>query len=243
MQIIMNKKIETQIIKFIQGKIKEANAKGIVVGLSGGIDSAVASVLALKAVGKENILGVIMPCESNPQDEKDAIIHAKEFEIKTKIINLEENYFSLKNAINIEGNQLSKANLKPRLRMCALYYISNSLNYLVLGTCNKSEIMVGYETKFGDGGSDLSPIGDLYKFQVKRLAEYLGINQNIITKPPSAGLWNNQTDEEELGMSYQTLDNILTCSRIEKYKNIVKVYKLIANSAHKRRVPDICIIK
>jgi NAD+ synthase len=244
------KNIEEQIIKFIQRKVKESNTEGIVVGLSGGIDSTVASVLAVKAVGEENVIGVIMPCQSNPQDEQDALLHAKQFNIPTKIVDLETTYFTLKNAINFPGNKMSDANLKPRLRMCTLYNVANAQNYLVLGTCNKSEIKTGYETKFGDGGSDLSPLGDLYKWQVRVLAKHLNIDKKIITKAPSAGLWENQTDEKELGLSYDELDEILVDLELNIMSNTSftspeayqKVKQLIENSKHKREMPEICKI-
>lgn len=245
------KNIEIQIVVFIQEKVQEARAKGIVVGLSGGIDSAVASVLAVKAVGAENVLGVIMPCESNPQDALDARVHAEQFKIPRKIVDLETTYFTLKNTIDFPGTKMSDANLKPRLRMCTLYNIANAKNYLVLGTCNKSEIMVGYETKYGDGGSDLSPLGDLYKWQVRELAKYQNIDEEIINKAPSAGLWNNQTDETELGITYEKLDKILHYVRTIESKDenfpldadYSKVVHLIKSSEHKRKMPDICIIK
>lgn len=200
--------------KFVEGisnwlkiKAKEAGAQGLLVGLSGGIDSAVTAFLIKKAAG-ENHLALIMPCESREEDIKDAYLLASTLGLKTQEINLNPIFYELKKQLP-EGNQIAYANLKPRLRMLTLYFFANNLNYLVVGTGNKSELQVGYFTKYGDGGVDLLPLGNLYKTEVRALAKHLGIPEKIISKPPSAGLWEGQTDEGELGISYAKLDAIL----------------------------------
>jgi NAD+ synthase len=147
-----------------------------------------------------------------------------------------------------KARKLVQANLKPRLRMITLYYFANKLNYLVCGTGNKTELSVGYFTKYGDGGVDLLPIGDLLKRQVRQLARELKVPEYIITKAPTAGLWPGQTDEGEMGITYPELDDIL--ERIEKKrrqviakKKLEKVKKMIKCSEHKRVGPNICQMK
>lgn len=239
------KKIEQKIVNWIRKKVKESNTKGLVVGVSGGIDSAVVSVLAAKAVGKDNVMCVIIPCESQKQDLVDAMRLVTKFKLVNSVIDLTYIYKLLNEMIFFQPTKMDNGNLKARLRMTILYYIANNYNYLVCGTGNKSEIAIGYFTKYGDGASDIEPIGDLYKTDVRKLAEYLGIPQRIIDKAPSAGLWCGQTDENEIGMSYEQLDSILTPYNLYGFgksnnKKINKVLKLIKNSEHKRSLPPIC---
>jgi NAD+ synthase len=263
----MIKKIETKIIKWIQTKVKEAKAEGVVIGLSGGIDSAVVAALCKKAF-PNNTLGVIMPCDSDPWDKIDAQNFAMEFQIPVKDVWLEWTYESLLGDLKADKdtNKMAKANLKPRLRMAALYYYANLYNYLVVGTGNKSEISIGYSTKYGDAGVDILPIGDLLKTEVRILAQELKIPQKIIDKVPTAGLWEGQTDEGEMGLTYEELDGAL--SAIENKSNpsynqkgvvidsglvnyilhgtdydeeiLAKVNSMIAKSEHKRKLPPIC---
>jgi len=235
--------MKNKIISWIRKQLKQAGAKGIVLGLSGGVDSSVVAALAKEAVGKARVLALILPCHSQMQDLRDAKLVAKKLRIKTKSVDLSKIYDSLIGILPKAGN-LAKANLKPRLRMSVLYYFANKLNYLVCGTGNKSELMVGYFTKHGDGATDILPIGDLLKKQVRALAKELGIPRRIITKPPTAGLWPGQTDEGEMGITYPELDDIL--GRIEnKKKQIVspdkvnKVKEMIKRSEHKRQGPKI----
>lgn len=239
--------MKRRIINWIRKQVRDAKAKGIVLGLSGGVDSAVVASLSKEAVGKKRLLVLIMPCHSQPQDLKDAKLMTKELGIKTKTIDLSGIYDSLRKILPKVGS-LAQANLKPRLRMLTLYYFANKLNYLVCGTGNKSELMVGYFSKHGDGATDILPIGDLLKREVRKLAKDLGVPQAIITKPPSAGLWLGQTDEGEMGITYPELDDIL--ERIEKKrgqvlskKKINKVKGMIKGSEHKRKEPKICYIK
>ncbi|MBC7189495.1 NAD+ synthase [Candidatus Aerophobetes bacterium] len=231
-----------KISSWIKEKCARANAKGAVFGLSGGVDSATVAALCRKALG-ENTLAIIMPCYSNPADRECAIQVAEKFNIKYEIIYLEEVFDSFLKILP-KGNKIATANLKPRIRMTTLYYFANNLNYIVVGAGNKSEIMVGYFTKYGDGGADIFPIGGLLKTEVIELAKFLGVPKNIIEKPPSAGLWPGQTDEEEMGITYQELDKIIRYleggEKIEvSQEKLEKVKILIERSIHKRKSPDI----
>ena len=235
-----------KIVNWIRAQVKQAKAKGIVLGLSGGLDSSVAVALAKEAVGKKKVLALILPCASQKQDLKDARLVAKKTGITTKTIDLSKICGDLMRVLP-KANRLAAANLKPRLRMLVLYYFANKLNYLVCGTGNKSEIMTGYFTKHGDGATDILPVGDLTKSEVRILARELGIPKHIITKPPTAGLWPGQTDEGEMGITYLELDDIL--GRLEKKKKHIlssekvnKVKAMIKRSEHKRLGPKVCYI-
>ncbi|MDD2927937.1 MAG: NAD+ synthase [Candidatus Omnitrophica bacterium] len=238
--------MKDKIVAWIRKKAKDAKAKGIILGLSGGIDSAVVCALSKEAVGKENVLGLFMPCHSHSRDIKDAKIVAGKLKIKTRSVNLSGVYDSFLRVLP-KGSNLALANLRPRLRMAALYYFANKFNYLVCGTGNKSELMAGYFTKYGDGGVDILPIAGLLKKDVRRLAKELGIPVQIITKAPTAGLWPGQTDEKEMGITYNELDDILyrlehkQKQRAAKGK-VAKVERMIAKSGHKRNMPEICNI-
>jgi len=238
--------MQDKIILWIKQKVKASGAKGIILGLSGGIDSAVVAALAKKAVGPHKLLVLFMPCNSHPQDLKDAKLVAHQLGLKSKLVDLSAVY---NNFLKILPGAISLArgNLKVRLRMCTLYYFANKLNYLVCGTGNKSELMVGYFTKHGDGGVDILPIADLFKRQVRILAKELKIPEEIIVKPPTAGLWNGQTDEAEMGITYNELDDILDrfCNhkkQIADRKKVDKVIKMYKRSEHKRKGAEICHI-
>jgi NAD+ synthase len=203
-------KTKKDIIEFVQNKVSEANAEGLVVGLSGGIDSTLAAFLACEAVGKENVFGIVMPSTTTPTEDKlhgTAIAQLLGIEYKEIAIDSILNEFL--SVTQIEDDKLAIGNLKARIRMSIIYFYANSKNYLVCGTGNKSEILIGYFTKYGDGACDIEPIGDLYKTNVYELAKFLEVPEEIINKPPRAGLWNNQTDEDEIGMTYELLDKIL----------------------------------
>jgi len=238
--------MKDKIVSWIRKQVKCANAKGIVLGLSGGIDSAVACALSKEAVGEKNVLGLFMPCHSHNQDLKDAKLVARKFKIRTKSVDLCGVHDSFLKVLPNASN-LVLANLRPRLRMATLYYFANKFNYLVCGTGNKSELMAGYFTKYGDGGVDILPIAGLLKKDVRKLANELGIPAHIIMKAPTAGLWPGQTDEGEMGITYNELDDILY--RLEHNKKqaagkekVAKVRRMIARSGHKRNMPAICNI-
>jgi len=231
------KTLETKLISWLKAKIKESGAKGLICGLSGGVDSSVVAGLMKKAVAK-NHLCLIMPCHSVETDAQDAYSVARKFGLNVEKVQISEVYNTFLKILP-EGNDLAKANLKPRLRMITLYYFANKLNYLVVGTGNKSELLMGYFTKYGDGGVDLLPLGNLLKKDVRQLAAHLGVPQNIIDKPPSAGLWHGQTDEGEMGITYNQLDSIL--EDLQKNKKpkapkplVDKVKKKMKISGHKR---------
>ena len=194
----------------------------------------------------DRMLGLIMPCHSDPTDAEHARLVAKKFDIETEYVDLTPVFDRLVEALP-PGNKVAVGNLKPRLRMTVLYYFANSRHYLVAGAGNKSELMAGYFTKFGDGGVDILPLGDLLKTQVRELARELGIPEEIIAKPPSAGLWEGQTDEGEMGITYEELDKAIQAiesgdtSQCDK-KALEKVRRMMAASAHKRAPIPICKI-
>lgn len=235
-------KLADDLSNWIAMQVKAAGLEGAVFGLSGGIDSAVVAGLARRALGRE-ALGVIMPCHSHPEDREHALLCARVFDLAVAEIDLSRTYDTLLSSLleavlDISPDRMSKANLKPRLRMSTLYYIANIRSYLVLGTGNRSEITVGYFTKHGDGGVDAMPIAGLVKSEVRGLAEELGVPHQIIDKPPSAGLWENQTDEGEMGLSYEQLDRYILTGEAEPHIR-QRIEKLIAGSSHKRRLPPV----
>ncbi|MGE5403735.1 MAG: NAD+ synthase [Candidatus Saccharibacteria bacterium] len=231
--------VAEKLVEWLRARAKEAGASGAVFGLSGGIDSAVVAGLAKRAFA-DNTLGVIMPSHSISQDAEHAKLVADAFGIKTKIVDLTPVYDSVLGSLGESAgpHPLAAANIKPRLRMITLYYLAQKHNYLVLGTGNRSELHMGYFTKYGDGGVDLLPIGKLVKQQVRELAVYLGVPQPIIDKPPSAGLWEGQTDEDEMGITYADLDRyILAGEATDAVKT--KVDDLHRKSEHKRNMPPV----
>jgi len=235
------KKLADKLVSWIKDKVLAAGCKGVVVGMSGGLDSSVLAVLCHRAF-PQSMLGVIMPCYSSQEDEEHAQAVASQFSIPTKRVVLDTIFDTLLQALPDEKvepsvSRLAKANIKVRLRMLTLYYFANRLKYMVAGSSNRSELSVGYFTKYGDGGVDLLPLGNLVKGQVKELASFLGIPQPIIDKPPSAGLWEGQTDEGELGFSYDELDRYLLTGEAN---NVLreKIESRIAASSHKRLPPQ-----
>jgi NAD+ synthase len=234
-----------QIVAWLQEQVTAAGADGFVVGLSGGVDSATTAALAVRAVGAEQVLAALLPCHSQPKDARLGRLVAETFDIPVVTVSLDSTFEALMDALPPSDDRLPSANVKPRLRMTALYYLAQSHNYLVLGSGNKTELLVGYFTKYGDGGVDLLPLGALYKTEVWELARELGVPQEVVERPPSAGLWPGQTDEGEMGISYKELDGVLAAIEAEETDNIdpatlSKVREMIANSAHKRAMPPIC---
>lgn len=224
-----------KLISWLRDNVNAANAKGVVFGMSGGIDSAVVSVLCKKAF-PDDAVGFILPCYSDDKDEQDAILVAEKFKIKYKKIELNSIYDEFLNKVDKTENRTVKANIKPRLRMITLYYYAGINNYLVVGSQNKSELTVGYFTKYGDNG-DLLPIANLVKKQVYELASYLGIPEPVITKTPTAGLWPGQTDEKEMGITYDELDSYILTGEAKRPEVKEKIDTLYRKSEHKRRLP------
>ena len=226
-----------KICSWFREVVNQAKARGVVIGLSGGIDSSVVACLAKKALG-EKVLGVIMPCYSSAIDEDYARLIAKKLNIKIERVSLNSIYDNILGVLP-GGEKMALANLKPRLRMLILYYFANNLNYLVAGTGNKSEVLIGYFTKYGDGGCDILPLGDSLKTEVRELARELKIPNEIIERTPSAGLWENQTDEGEIGITYEELDGIIMAIESDQKSSIspgalARVEELMRESVHKR---------
>ena len=232
-----------RIVNWLRSYATEAGAGGYVVGLSGGIDSACTAVLCRRAVGS-NVLGVLMPCHSSPSDAELARQFADTFGIDTVTVALEPALGALLGVLPVTS-ELARANIRPRLRMTTLYALAQTHGYLVAGTGNRSEIAVGYFTKYGDGGVDVEPLGELYKTQVRLLAAELDIPQAIIDRPPTAGLWEGQTDEKEMGITYEALDIALAAIESGETMHLdpaqlAQVQQMIGRSAHKRSMPPVC---
>jgi len=240
-------KIALRITKFISENVKSRNKKGVVMGLSGGLDSSVCLVLAAKALHKNKILGLIMPEQGvTPQNDIDnAYALAEKFKIRHKEIHFE----SAKKTMlkNLPTDKLSGGNLSARLRMALLFHYAGTGNLLVLGTSDKSEIMIGYFTKYGDGAADMLPIGELYKTQVRILGNKLGLSHMITNQPSSPGFWKGHVAEKELGLTYDEIDTILqyylrgNLDRCPLNKGkIKKVTELVRKSSHKNEPIPVC---
>ena len=239
--------MEKKIINWIKKQIKQSKTKGVVIGISGGIDSALTAALCCRALGQKRVLGLILPCLSQKQDIEDAYLVAKKLKLKVRYIDLSTFYRKYLKILP-KANSVARANVKARLRMLTLYYFANAYNYLVCGTSNKSETLAGYFTKHGDGAADILPIGNLFKSKVRQLAEKLEIPERILTKAPTAGLWPNQTDESEMGITYAQLDEVLV--NIEKGRKqkqslsvVHKVKSRVKSSEHKRKLAAACPLR
>jgi NAD+ synthase len=240
------RQIAQKIVAWLREHTARAGSLGYVVGLSGGIDSATTAALCQRAVG-EHVLGVLMPCHSQPEDAQMARLAADAFGLETVTVDLGAAYDAMLTSLPGGLQAMAKANIKPRLRMAALYALAQTRSYLVAGTGNASELMVGYFTKYGDGGVDVEPLGNLYKWQVRSLAAELAVPQSILDRSPSAGLWSGQTDEEELGITYEDLDATLAAITLGHASGVepallTKVQQMVAASAHKRAMPPVCPI-
>lgn len=249
-----------RISEWLREHLENSGADRFVVGLSGGIDSAIVAGLAARGVGSNRVVGVMMPSASNPDDLESAKLVAEAFGIPTMIVDLSAATTGLLSALptpdevssalelaaapSADAQQLANANVKPRLRMTTLYYVANLCRGVVLGTGNKSEALIGYFTKYGDGGVDLKPISNLYKHEVRAVARAIGVPQSVIERPPSAGLWQGQTDEDEIGITYEELDKTLQAIESGDTASVDpavldKVKGMITGSAHKREpVPE-----
>lgn len=243
---------EKRIIHFIREYVEKAGVDGIVLGLSGGVDSSTIAALSSRAIGGKKVLGLLMPEQEtfNQQDIDDAMVVAKKFDLETQVCDITKALEGFYKTIPVfdAADKLCKGNIKARTRMIVLYYYANKLNRIVCGSSDKSETMMGYFTKWGDVAADISPIMDLYKTQVRKLAEHLGVPTELAMKPSTPALWPNQLAETELGIKYETLDLILF--GLERFMSIEeiadqmqigpelisKVKKRWLSAEHKRRM-------
>jgi NAD+ synthase len=245
--------VENRIKRFVKDYVEKCGAEGVVLGASGGLDSSATAALASLSLGGHRVLGIAMPEEEtyDATEIQHAKLIAKKFGFNLQIVDISPTLKACFQSLPIydTADKLSKGNVKARIRMVYLYYYANKLNRLVCGTSDKSETMIGYFTKWGDGAADISPIMDLYKTQVRQLALYMGVPVEIVVKPPSPKLWPNQLAEEELGIKYETLDLILFgLEHFMKPKEIAEQLdlpiKLVEDvkrrwlaTEHKRRLP------
>ncbi|MBE6518991.1 MAG: NAD+ synthase [Thermoplasmata archaeon] len=196
---------------FIKDTVKKTKSKGVVIGLSGGIDSAVVTKLCADALGPENVLNIFMPSRGTPvEDYKTTADLAALWGTEYRVVDVQPAVDALAAVLLSDAETpLERGNISARCRMAVLYNLAKKRQYLVAGTSNQSEIMMGYFTKFGDGACDMTPLANMYKTEVRQIAAIIGVPQPIIDKPPSAGLWEGQTDESEMGIKYEDLDAIL----------------------------------
>lgn len=249
-------KVSSKIQRFVSDYLRSSGFGGLVIGLSGGLDSAVTLQLCANAVGKKNVFGLVLPTHLTPtSDVDDAVSHASSLGVECKVISIDPLVKDYAKLIP-EADEKTKGNLTTRIRMGILYYFAASRDSLVVGTSDRSELLIGYFTKWGDGGSDLMPIAGLYKTQVRKLAMHIGVPKQIIEKKSSPRLWSGQFAEEELGLSYDTIDLILFCLIDKKIKppqvaarlslpvaSVRKVEFMMRKSAHKRGMPPTVRIK
>jgi len=225
-----------EIVKFLQKTLLDTKANGYVLGVSGGVDSALVAALTVKAVGKEKLFALLMPIDSHPSDLRDGLALCEKFAIPHRILDLSEAYHALRGQYTIKEDAagiLALNNTKVRLRMVTLYAFAQSRGALVLGTDNADEIHVGYFTKHGDGAADLVPIAELTKSEVFRAAKMLGVPDCILNRVPTAGLFNGQTDEGEMGVTYEQLDRYLLGGKVDA-KVEERIAYLHRISEHKR---------
>ena len=238
------------ITSFLRHHLKESGRKGFVLGMSGGVDSSLVANLCSDAVGPAKVLGLALPETAGSEDEKDARAYAKELGIGVRTIAIAAMVDAITKRLKIpKSDRVALGNVKARVRMTALYQVAHDEDRLVVGTGNKSELALGYFSKFGDGGCDFLPIGDLYKTQVREMARHLGLPRKILEKVPTAGLWAGQTDEGDLGIAYEELDRILlglelqyTAEEIAErgevdVKRVLRIERLVAGGVHKRKMP------
>ena len=240
-----------KISEFIRSELRKAGFSKIIVGLSGGIDSAVTAALSVQAIGCENVFGVMLPYrKSHPDSLSDAIKVAERLNIKYKIVDISMMIDAYFNQYEKDADILRRGNRMARERMCVLFDLSAKQKALVAGTGNRSELLIGYCTQYGDSACAFEPIGHLYKSEVKEIAKILGVPESVIEKNPTADLWENQTDEDEMGISYEKLDTILhNLYDLHRTKDemielgfaepeIDKVINMYRNSEFKRRMPN-----
>lgn len=231
-----------KLVSWIREQVTAAGCSGAVFGMSGGIDSSVTAVLCQRAF-TDSCLGAIMPCHSDPRDEEHAGLVAAKFAIPTRLVPLDGVNDALLDVLHEDaelarGKRTAETNARVRLRMVTLYYLAAHFGYLVVGTSNRSELAIGYFTKYGDGGVDIEPLGNLVKREVRQLAAHLGVPPEIIDKPPTAGLWAGQTDEDELGISYDQLDDFLLHGEASDEVR-TRIEKIQAAGRHKFSLPPV----
>jgi len=245
-------KVRKKIVSFMKSELLSSKKNGFAIGLSGGLDSSVVTALAAEAVGSK-LLALILPSAriTPVQDIDDAVALCKKLNVKYDIIDLGQIHSSM--VRRLRPDRLATGNLLARLRMCVLYYYANKKNLLVLGTSDRSELLIGYFTKYGDGAADILPIASLYKVQVRALGIHLKLPAPILTKKIGPRLWQRHTAEKEIGMSYQEIDSILYCMFDLKQspkntakklgipiKKVMKIKKMYDASRHKREMAKIC---
>ncbi len=239
---------------FIRTRVSESGVNGVVIGVSGGLDSAVIASIAVRSLGSKKVNTFFYPSSTTPSDDLGDVKElCSNLGVKLTIIDIQNIIQSFSAAIEKpeDKNALEWMNLKPRIRQTIWYFYANKLNCLVCGSSNKSELMIGYYTKFGDGAADILPIGDVYKTHVYNIAEFLEVPTKILKKMPSAGLFEGQTDESEIGMTYTKLDSILYGLELFRtdeeiadrigipISEVKKIRSMIYRSEHKRRGPII----
>lgn len=232
------------ISSWLKKQILDSGRSGGIVGLSGGVDSAVVAAL-LKMVCGDRMLAVMMPCHSAEEDHLDALKVVEAFDLPWIRVDLGKVYDALVGSFPVEiteGDGIHLSNVKPRLRMTTLYCLGQKKRLLVCGTTNKAEMAMGYFTKHADSGVDVLPLGDLLKGEVNQLAEELGVPPDIIKKPPSAGLWPGQTDEGEMGVSYSEIDRYLATGTASP-GSLEVIERAIERTSHKRVFPPACLIE
>ncbi len=254
--------LRRRLVEWIRQQVEESRMRGVIFGLSGGVDSAVVCGLAAEALGPERCLGVIMPAESIPEDAALARDVARAFGVKAIEVDLSQTVGTVRSMLHAHVDdvraaahgvgtgatetspagkapqeKLAQANLKPRLRMLTLYFYANLLDYLVLGTGNKAEFTLGYFTKWGDGAADLFPLADLLKSEVWAVAREIGVPAAIVERAPTAGLWSGQTDEEEMGLRYAQIDRYLATGSSGDAAADAEIERRYRNSRHKVASP------
>ncbi|MDA4120900.1 MAG: NAD+ synthase [Thaumarchaeota archaeon] len=248
---IDSSKEAARIISFVRQTVEGAGASGVVVGLSGGIDSAVVGAICVKALGSAKVLGLLMPSKHTPREDiEDGKTLAKIWGTDSRLIRISGLVENFERVAKSDGSRLAKANLQARLRMTLLYYFANSMGRLVAGTGDKSEETIGFFTKWGDGGVDFLPIAHLYKTQVRTLGSYLQLPERIVNKPASPQLWAGHRASDEIPVDYDKLDIILSSLIDEKRSRseaasmagvsvgvVERVLEMHRRSAHKRAMP------
>ena len=248
--------VREDVVAFVKDAVTRAGARGVVVGMSGGVDSTLTATLAVQALGAERVLGLGLPART-PEEDK----HAREARAVAEGLDIEFRECDLRPLVDLfedhvapevapAGDRRAVGNVIARLRMVALYYAANARSLLVLGTANRSELLLGYFTKYGDGAADLFPLGDLYKTEVRALAGRVGVPRRIVAKEPTADLWVGQTDADDIGATYDAIDPVLrrVVDRSQRVETVVEetdvgpetaetVARMYVDSLHKRAVP------